>query len=332
MAIGESARDKDVYIVQSGCGHVNDNFVELLILIGACKTASAAKVTAVIPCFPYARQSDAPYQSRLAYFRRMQQEGTFPDEKDLPTPHTPHNPHITPTVHPSPTCSAGEPGEVVDGYKQWAARPGTLIAELLTSAGADHVITLDLHDPQFQGFFDVPVDVVYAESTILQYIKTDIPQFRDAVIVSPDAGGAKRATSIANALNLDFALIHREGKVDDTARMALVGDVRGRPAIIIDDIADTCRTLGIAADILQKNGATVIYAIVTHGMLSGPALEILQRAPISRLVVTNSVPVADKQEACPKIQCIDISSILAEAIRRSHHGESLSQLAGNPRI
>ncbi|RKP07953.1 phosphoribosyltransferase-like protein [Thamnocephalis sphaerospora] len=329
VEIYESVRDKDVYIIQSGCGRVNDNLIELLIMLGACKTASSKRVTAVIPCFPYARQQDAPHkESRLAFLNRIQGDSTG----------HPHALTIDQVNALSEERDAAEAGlvlgqsassraPVLDGsYRQWAARPGTLIADMLTAAGADHIITMDLHDPQFQGFFDVPVDVVYAAPTILQYIRHHIPNWRDAVVVSPDAGGAKRATLVANHLNLDFALIHREGKADDASRMALVGDVNNKTAIIIDDIADTCRTLGIATDILHQNGASKVYAIVTHPMLSGRALEIINNSPLCRVVVTNTIPLGDKQEKCSKLEVIDISGTFSEAIRRSYNGESLSQM------
>ncbi|KAI9596172.1 phosphoribosyltransferase-like protein [Syncephalis fuscata] len=348
VEIFESVRDKDVYIIQSGCGRVNDNLVELIIMLGACKTASAKRVTAVIPCFPYARQPDAPHrQGRSSFYHRLQNgdqaqyiDSTSDDfvnklseERDAAeaglvlSPDSDHMPDRKPTVATTTFAEEATTTNPKDnGYKQWPARPGTLIADMLTSAGADHIITMDLHDPQFQGFFDVPVDVVYAQHTILDYIRHHIPHWRDAVVVSPDAGGAKRATQVANYLNLDFALIHREGMADDASRMALVGDVRDKTAIIIDDIADTCRTLCLATDILCSNGASKVYAIVTHPMLSGRALEILNKSPLSRVVVTNTIPIENKREICSKLEVIDISGTFSEAIRRSHNGESLSQM------
>jgi ribose-phosphate pyrophosphokinase len=327
VEIYESVRDKEVYIIQSGCGAVNDNFMELLIMLSACRTASAARVTAVIPCFPYARQSDAPFQSRLAYYHRIDRALAGLSLEDTETDEVGDGEEMASLL--SSLQDAGEyttaAGSSVS-YKQWAARPGQLIANMLTTAGADHIITMDLHDPQYQGFFDIPVDVVYAEPTILNYIRLHIPDYRSAVIVSPDAGGAKRATAVANHLKLDLALIHREGRVNDDKRMFMVGNVKDRPAIIIDDIADTCRTLGLASEILHKAGASVIYAIVTHGMLSANALRIINRSHIQRLVVTNTIPLHDKATQCPKLHCIDIAGTLAEAIRRSHYGESVSSL------
>ncbi|RKP08288.1 ribose-phosphate pyrophosphokinase 3 [Thamnocephalis sphaerospora] len=271
VTIGESVRDEDVYIIQSGSGEINDNLMELLIMINACKTASARRITAVIPCFPYARQ----------------------DKKD----------------------------------KSRAPISAKLVANMLTVAGADHVITMDLHASQIQGFFNVPVDNLYAEPCTLKYIKECIPDYRSAVIVSPDAGGAKRATSIADRLDLDFALIHKERKkANEVSRMVLVGDVRGKVAILVDDMADTCGTLGLAAKTLVDNGATRVYAIVTHGILSGKAVSVINNSVLEKIVVTNTVPHESKKVECPKLDTIDISATLAEAIRRTHNGESVSYL------
>ncbi|KAG5463532.1 MAG: ribose-phosphate pyrophosphokinase 1 [Olpidium bornovanus] len=217
---------------------------------------------------------------------------------------------------------------------------------------------MDLHASQIQGFFNVPVDNLYAEPCVLKYIRDEIPNYRNAVIVSPDAGGAKRsagkagekavwggrrrergaifcgfiffagpATSIADRLDLEFALIHKERKkANEVSRMVLVGDVKGKSAILVDDMADTCGTLGLAAKTLRDNGAESVYAIVTHGILSGNALDVINKSVLDRVVVTNTVPHSNKKALCPKLHTIDISSTLAEAIRRTHNGESVSYL------
>ncbi|CAG8627029.1 2884_t:CDS:2 [Cetraspora pellucida] len=274
VTIGESVRDEDVFIIQSGCGEINDNIMELLIMINACKTASARRITAVIPCFPYARQ----------------------DKKD----------------------------------KSRAPISAKLIANMITVAGANHVITMDLHASQIQGFFNIPVDNLYCEPSMLNYIKTNIPEWKNSIIVSPDAGGAKRATSIADRLNLDFALIHKERKkANEVSRMVLVGDVSGKIAILVDDMADTCGTLKMAAETLKGHGATKVYAIVAHGILSGKAIDVVNVSCLERLVVTNTIPHEDKKSICTKLDTIDISSTLAEAIRRTHNGESVSFLFSN---
>uniref|UniRef100_A0A6B2F6P0 Ribose-phosphate pyrophosphokinase 1 n=1 Tax=Bothriechis nubestris TaxID=1766655 RepID=A0A6B2F6P0_9SAUR len=271
VEIGESVRGEDVYILQSGCGEINDNLMELLIMINACKIASASRVTAVIPCFPYARQ----------------------DKKD----------------------------------KSRAPISAKLVANMLSVAGADHIITMDLHASQIQGFFDIPVDNLYAEPAVLKWIKENIVEWKNCTIVSPDAGGAKRVTSIADRLNVDFALIHKERKkASEVDRMVLVGDVKDRVAILVDDMADTCGTICHAADKLLSAGATKVYAILTHGIFSGPAISRINHACFEAVVVTNTIPQEDKMKHCPKIQVIDISMILAEAIRRTHNGESVSYL------
>ncbi|KAI9339160.1 phosphoribosyltransferase-like protein [Zopfochytrium polystomum] len=271
VTIGESVRDEDVFIIQSGCGEINDSLMELLIMINACKTASARRITAVIPCFPYARA----------------------DKKD----------------------------------KSRAPITAKLVANMLTVAGANHVITMDLHASQIQGFFNIPVDNLYAEPSTLRYIKENIYNYKDVIIVSPDAGGAKRATAIADKLDVDFALIHKERKrANEVSRMVLVGDVRGRPCVLVDDMADTCGTLGLAAKTLIDNGATAVYAIVTHGVLSGKAISVINSSQLTKVIVTNTIPHSDKKLLCPKLDTIDVSATFAEAIRRTHNGESVSWL------
>jgi len=252
VTIGESVRDEDVFILQSPApGDINDGLMELLIMINACKTASARRVTAVIPNFPYARQ----------------------DKKD----------------------------------KSRAPITAKLIANMLQRAGCNHVITMDLHASQIQGFFDVPVDNLYAEPSTLRWIREKLP-IEDCVIVSPDAGGAKRATSIADGLNLNFALIHKErARPNEVSKMILVGDVNGKIAIIVDDMADTCGTLAKAADVVLKHGAKEAIAIVTHGILSGNAIDVLNSSKLKKVVVTNTVPHAEKKERCDRLETIDIS-------------------------
>lgn len=274
VEIGESVRGEDVFIVQSGCGEINDHLMELLIMISACKTASAERVTALIPCFPYARQ----------------------DKKD----------------------------------KSRAPITGKLIANMLSVAGATHIVTMDLHASQIQGFFDIPVDNLFAEPAILKYIKDHIENWQQACIVSPDAGGAKRVTSIADRLNVEFALIHKERKrANEVERMVLVGDVRQKVAILVDDMADTCGTICLAATKLKEAGASKIYAICVHGIFSGSALERLNNSCFEAVVVTNTIPQEENMRACSRIKVIDVSPILAEAVRRTHNGESVSYLFSN---
>ncbi|BFZ24257.1 hypothetical protein BsWGS_27295 [Bradybaena similaris] len=274
VEIGESVRGEDVFIVQSGCREVNDMLMELLIMINACKIASASRVTAVIPCFPYARQ----------------------DKKD----------------------------------KSRAPISAKLVANMLSVAGADHIITMDLHASQIQGFFDIPVDNLYAEPAVLKWIKENIPDWRNCTIVSPDAGGAKRVTAIADRLNVDFALIHKERKkANEVAAMVLVGDVKDKIAILVDDMADTCGTICHAAEKLLEAGAMKVYAICTHGIFSGPAISRINNSMFEAVVVTNTIPQDQRMKEAPKIQVQDISIILAESIRRTHNGESVSYLFSN---
>jgi len=218
------------------------------------------------------------------------------------------------------------------GYRQWVAQSGKLVADLLTCAGTDHVITMDLHDPQYQGFFDIPVDNLYGRHLLKKYIQYSIPQYQQAVIVSPDAGGAKRATAIADALGMPFALIHKERRATQfserqNATMMLVGDVADREAILIDDFADTCGTITRAAKLLKREGATKIYALVTHGILSGDAIERIESSDLDKVIVTNSVPqTLHKEQLGDKLDVLEVGYVFAEAIRRVHHGESISVL------
>lgn len=263
VEIKESVRGKDVYIIQSGGGKVNDHLLELLITVSACKTASARRVTAVLPLFPYSRQSDIPYNKSGAPLVKSNAKGkpgapgyTFESTPSTPYPGNPESGSLLNGVdnlqkglakaqiddvnNGSPVKKRPENGlprsdtidslksevttggNVLDesaekinnfqprpGYKQWVAQAGTLVADLLTCAGADHIITMDLHDPQYQGFFDIPVDNLYGRPLLKSYIQRNIPNFKHAVVVSPDAGGAKRATAIADSMGMEFALIHK---------------------------------------------------------------------------------------------------------------------------
>ncbi|CAK9780649.1 phosphoribosyl pyrophosphokinase [Cutaneotrichosporon oleaginosum] len=201
-----------------------------------------------------------------------------------------------------------------------------LVANMLRQSGCDHVITMDLHASQIQGFFDVPVDNLYAEPSMIHYIRNNL-DVSNCVIVSPDAGGAKRATSIADRLNVDFALFHKERKrANEVSRMVLVGSVKGKVAILVDDMADTCGTLGLAARNLLDAGALKVYAFTTHGILGGPALKVIEESGLEKLVITNTLPQAEKAAQCAKLEVVDISPVLAETIRRSHFGESVSYL------
>jgi len=270
VRLTESVREEDVYIVNTSCGAVNTALMELCIMIHACRIASAKRITAVVPHFPYARQ----------------------DKKD----------------------------------KSRAPITAKLVANMIQKAGCDHVITMDLHASQIQGFFDVPVDNLFAEPSMILYIRTNF-NLQEVVIVSPDAGGAKRATSMADRLGVDFALFHKERKkANEVSRMVLVGHVKGKTAILVDDMADTCGTLCLAAKHLTEAGVEKVYAIVTHGILSGTALETVEGSALEKLIVTNTLPQRENEARCKKLEVIDIGSVLGEVIRRSHYGESVSML------
>ncbi|KAK4543245.1 hypothetical protein LTR36_005795 [Oleoguttula mirabilis] len=414
VEIGDSVREKDVFIVQSGGGKVNDHLMELLITISACKTASARRVTAVLPLFPYSRQSDLPYNKVGAPLARqpMQVEGgekkaytfdsrpasPYPGQEqslglagnngsnylhkklnglsighksatgEVPLMRQPRRKDTLESVQSDASAPNSMAGSYLDetnpqaasssasatatsasmpptdfkpqrGYKQWVAQAGTLVADLLTCAGADHIITMDLHDPQYQGFFDIPVDNLYGRHLLRKYIQHQIlPRHggvEGCVIVSPDAGGAKRATSIADSLGMDFALIHKERRptaIHDrqNATMLLVGAVANRTAILVDDLADTSNTITRAAKLLKKEGASTVYALVTHGVFSGDACERINASALDKVVTTNSVPQEEHVARCGgvegKLEVLEVGNVFAEAIRRVHHGESISVL------
>ncbi|KIR25789.1 ribose-phosphate pyrophosphokinase [Cryptococcus deuterogattii 99/473] len=316
VQIHSSVRDEDVFILQSPSPpDVNDHLMELLILISACKTASAKRITA-----------------HVADILRP-----YVPIKLQPLPHLSHLP-----------------------YSAIPNEPYRLVANLLAVAGADHVITMDLHASQIQGFFDIPVDNLFSEPTMMQYIKSEIPGWREAIIVSPDAGGAKRATALADQLNLDFALINRKRRRDLAASMCLptvpptptgsdsgsvhshdiddesnivekmellVGDVKGKVAILIDDMIDTGHTVRLAAGVLRENGAKEVYALVSHGLLSDTTMENLSDLPVKKLIVTNSIDQTQRVNACNGLlETLDIAPVIAESIRRTHNGESISAL------
>ncbi|CAI7610061.1 unnamed protein product [Penicillium pancosmium] len=389
VEIQESVREKDVYIIQSGGGKVNDHLLELLITISACKTASARRVTAVLPLFPYSRQSDIPYDKagaplvKSSVVNRPNNGYTFESTPPTPGPGKPEGlglmngidnlqkslakaqiddsngspvkrrpgnalPRSETTESLKSTTTNGAAEDAAStvsstnaskinafqprpGYKQWVAQAGTLVADLLTCAGADHIITMDLHDPQYQGFFDIPVDNLYGRPLLKSYIQRTIPNYKQSVIVSPDAGGAKRATAIADQMGIEFALIHKERrptKITDrqNATMMLVGDVKDRIAILIDDLADTSNTITRAAKLLKKEGASQVYALVTHGILSGDAIDRINASALDKVVVTNSVDQGDHLRRCPKLEVLEVGHVFGEAIRRVHHGESISVL------
>jgi len=199
-----------------------------------------------------------------------------------------------------------------------------LVADLLEAAGVDRILALDLHAGQIQGFFNVPVDHLFAAPVIIDYLGKK--ELRDAVIVSPDAGGVERARAIAKRLNAGLAIIdkRREGP-NQAAAMHLIGDVRDRDAVVIDDMIDTAGTLIQAIEALKREGARRILACAVHGVLSGPALDRIRESDLEELIITNSIPLPPDKQA-GKIQVLSVAPLLAEAIRRIHDEESVSTL------
>jgi ribose-phosphate pyrophosphokinase len=199
-----------------------------------------------------------------------------------------------------------------------------LIADLITTAGASRVLTVDLHAGQIQGFFNIPVDHLFAAPVLLEYLKY---LKNDLVIVSPDAGGVERARAYAKRLNASLAIIDKRREGPNVSQvMNIIGDVSGMVAVLVDDLVDTGGTLVRAAYALMENGAKAVYACCTHPVLSGKAVQIISESPIEEMIVTNTIPLQQEAKACPKIKVLSVSSLLADAIRRIYEDESVSCL------
>jgi ribose-phosphate pyrophosphokinase len=200
-----------------------------------------------------------------------------------------------------------------------------LVADLITAAGATRVLTVDLHAGQIQGFFDVPVDNVYATPVLLQYLRERLGR-REVTVISPDAGGVERARAFAKRLEANLAIIDkRRSRPNEVAEMQIIGDVDGRAAVIVDDMVDTAGTLSAAADAVRAAGAPVVLACATHAVLSGPAMTRLAASSIDELIVTDTIPLrGDKPSS--KIRVLSVAPLLGEAIRRTHEEASISSL------
>jgi len=268
VEIGENVRGTDVFIIQPTSPPVNDNLMELLIMIDACRRASARRITAVIPYYGYARQ----------------------DRKVRPR---------------TPITSKA-------------------IAEMLMAVGSRRVLCMDLHAGQIQGFFNIPVDHLYAAPVLLKHIRNN---FEDVIMVSPDAGGVERTRAFAKRLNAGLAIIDkRRERANECEAMHVIGDVRGKTAILLDDMVDTAGTLCGAAKKLKERGAKDVHACCSHPVLSGPAIERLENSEISSVVVTNTIPLRGEAVNCKKIKVLSVSELLGEAIRRIHSEDSVSYL------
>jgi ribose-phosphate pyrophosphokinase len=243
--------------------------MEMLIMIDAFRRSSAARITAVIPYYGYARQ----------------------DRKDKPR----------------------------------VPISAKLVANILSASGVDRVLTMDLHKAQIQGFFDIPVDHLFAAPVILDFLARQ--NFPDLTIVAPDAGGAERARAYAKRLDGELAVIDKRRSDDGSAEvMNVVGDVAGRTCVIQDDIIDTAGTIVKAAIALKDNGAARVFACAVHGVLSGPALERIDKAPIEKLIVTNTIPLNGESGRHSKILSLSVAKLLSQAIRSIHDESSVSSL------
>ncbi|HKW85734.1 MAG TPA: ribose-phosphate pyrophosphokinase [Nitrospiraceae bacterium] len=200
-----------------------------------------------------------------------------------------------------------------------------LMADLITTSGADRVLTMDLHAGQIQGFFNIPVDHLYATPVLLDYITKE--GGRDLVVVSPDAGGVERARAFAKRLQASLAIIDKRREGPNNAQiMNIIGDVEGRSALLLDDMIDTAGTIVQGAQACAEKGARMVWAGCTHPVLSGPALERLQESCLTKVVVTNTIPLNGKEQRCPKLRVLSVAPLLGEAITRIHEEESVSSL------
>ncbi|MDD4517397.1 MAG: ribose-phosphate pyrophosphokinase [Limnochordia bacterium] len=268
LRINETVRGAEVYIVQPTGSPAAENLMELLIIIDACRRASAKEIAAVIPYYGYARQ----------------------DRKTQPR---------------DPICAK-------------------LVANLLTAAGADRVLTMDLHAGQIQGFFDIPVDNLLALPIIAKYLMEK--DLGDIVVVAPDVGGVGRARELAHRLDGDLAIVDkRRPKANVAEAMHIIGDVEGKVAILVDDIIDTGGTIVQAANLLLKEGAKEVYACCSHPVFSPPATERLAESGIKEVVVTNSIPLSEEKRTHNMV-VLSVAPLFGEAIRRIYLEQSVSRL------
>jgi ribose-phosphate pyrophosphokinase len=267
--IDENIRGTDVFIVQPTSNPVDQHLVELLIMIDAFRRSSAARITAVLPYYGYARQ----------------------DRKDKPR----------------------------------VPISAKLVANVLSAAGTNRVLTMDLHKAQIQAFFDIPVDHLFAAPVIIDYLaRLDHPKL---TLVSPDAGGAERARAYAKRLDAELAIIDKRRSDDGTAEvMNVIGAVDGRTCILQDDIIDTAGTITKGATALKANGADRVIACAVHGVLSGPAIDRIEKSPIDKLIVTNTIPLSPVSAACSKIVVLSVARLLGQAIKSIHEETSVSSL------
>ena len=275
VTLNETVRGADVFLIQSTCNPVNNHLMELLVMIDACRRASAGRITAVIPYFGYARQ-DRKAKSR------------------------------------DPISAK-------------------LVANMLTAAGANRVLTMDLHAAQIQGFFDIPVDHLLGNPTFVNYYLEKFPEDKynhdDFVVVSPDVGSVSRARAFAAKVHMGLAIVDkRRQKANVCEVMNVIGDVHGKTCILYDDIVDTAGSLCNAAKALvEVGGAKEVYACATHGVLSGPAFDRIEESPIKEMVFHNTIPLT-RNTPSGKLKSLDVAPIFARAIAHVHIGTSIADL------
>ena len=271
VEIHESVRGDSVFVIQSACPPVNQNYMELFIMLDALKRASAKQVTAVLPYYGYARQ----------------------DRK------------VAPRAPISAKC----------------------MADLLTTAGATRVVCVDLHAAQIQGFFNCPVDHLFATPTLATEWKKRYGTGDEYVVVSPDAGGVERARAFAKRIDCSMAIIDKRRSGPNEARaLNLIGDVTDKTAIIVDDMIDTAGTLTQAVDSLLNNGAKRVFAVATHALFSGPAVGRLKESGVEKVLVSDTIPLSDEAVASGKMEVISMAPVVAEALLRIYGNASVSSL------
>lgn len=267
VEINSNVRGHDVFIIQPTCAPANENLVEALVMVDACRRASASRITLVCPYFGYARQ----------------------ERKSAPrTPIT-----------------------------------AKLIADLFTVAGIDRLLVMELHTSAIQGFFNIPVDHLFTKPIFGPYFQN----IQDLLVISPDAGGVERARAMAKYYNCGLAIVDkRRDRPNESDVMNVIGDVTGKNCLIVDDICDTAGSLSKAAEALMEKGAKSVSAAISHAVLSGPAIERIEKSALKELVVTDTIPLSDKAKSCSKIKQLSVGELLGKAIRRIHHADSISSL------
>ncbi len=269
VQIQESIRGCDVYLIQPTCHPVNDHLMELLIMVDACRRASARQITAVLPYYGYARA----------------------DRKTA-------------------------------GRESITAK---LVANLITEAGADRILAMDLHSAQIQGYFDIPFDHVYGSPVILEYLASK--KLSDLVVVSPDVGGVARARAFAKKLeDAPLAIIDKRRQAHNVAEvMNVIGDVRGKTAVLVDDMIDTAGTICEGAKLLREEGARQVYACATHSVFSPPAIERLSGGLFEEVIVTNTIPLPETKQF-EQLTVLSVANLLGETIWRIHEDSSVSSM------